>query len=80
MKTNVLKTCCHLFYLLLFIYSSLLYAQPNSLATSVKNSKLIVLGTVINIQSQWDKDKRNIWTYITIDVKQYLKGSGEKKN
>ena len=41
----------------------------------VNRSDLIVIGTVINKESRWHKDKaRSIRTYVTISPKEYIKG------
>ncbi|MCL5268043.1 MAG: hypothetical protein M1469_08065 [Bacteroidetes bacterium] len=50
------------------------YAQERTLDDLVRDSQVIVIGNVKNVQSKWDNQKRNIWTYVTISSQSYLKG------
>jgi|GEM_PF-2205139 len=40
----------------------------------VKKSDLIVIGTVTNMTSKWDENKKNIYTYVTVKCIDCLKG------
>lgn len=62
---------------IVLFFSSLLYPQSNGLNKLISDSKVIVVGSVKNIQCKWDKEKKNIWTFVTIDTEQFIKGKKE---
>ena len=45
-----------------------------------KKSDLIVVGKVSKMQSAWNKQKTRIYTNITVDVEEYVKGNGNTKS
>jgi hypothetical protein len=53
----------------------LMAQTPISLNERIAQSELIVVGQVQNIESRWDENKAQIWTYVTISVEEFLKGS-----
>lgn len=69
-----LATAC-IMYLLFF--SSFSYTQERAMEKLIKDSEVIIIGKVLKIESEMGADK-NIWTYVTIECNQYLKGN--KKN
>lgn len=68
--TKQLATACILYFSIFF---SLSYAQERNIEELVRNSELIIIGKVLKIESKMETDK-NIWTYVTIECKQNLKG------
>jgi len=60
--------------LLFLIPFSLAYSQEITLEKLIKDSAVIVIGKVKKIESKIEGEK-NIWTYVTIECKQYLKGN-----
>lgn len=71
-------------YSLSIIFSFLLfpnfYAQNNFNLQKISNeADIIITGIVTKVNSQWDMDKKNIWTYITIAPDEYLKGKEKTK-
>jgi hypothetical protein len=46
-----------------------------TLGERIAKAELIVVGQVQNIESKWDEKKASIWTYVTISVEEYVKGS-----
>lgn len=57
------------------IAPELMAQTPISLGERIAKSELIVLDQVQNIESKWDEKKAQIWTYVTISVEEYVKGS-----
>lgn len=69
-----LATVCILYFSIFFSFS---YAQEQAIEKLIKDSEVIIIGKVLKIESEMEIDK-NIWTYVTIECNQYLKGN--KKN
>ena len=46
-----------------------------SLAALVHYSEIVITGRVIHVESAWDLDVQGIYTYVTVDVDEVLKGS-----
>lgn len=72
-KVSVFKIL-EAFILLFLTPFSLVYSQQVTLEKLVKNSDVIVIGKVIKIECKIEKGK-NIWTYVTLECKQYIKGN-----
>jgi hypothetical protein len=57
-------------------------AHPQTIQTEIKNlskgADLIVTGNVIDQKSQWNSDNSRIYTQVTIQVDEYLKGSNNQ--
>lgn len=67
--------------ILLFSYFSNAYAQKDlTIEKLVHDSGIIITGNVTKIESEWDNSKKNIWTYVTIDCDQYLKGNNNQND
>ncbi|MCS6886146.1 MAG: putative Ig domain-containing protein [Acidobacteriota bacterium] len=64
---------------MLFIVLHPATAQPSKLEALAKNSRVIVTGRVVDIESRWDSKRKSIFTYITIDVTEVLKGRVDSK-
>ena len=43
-------------------------------------SDLVVVGKVANINSQWNKDKSRIYTNVTVDVEEFVKGNATNRS
>jgi hypothetical protein len=41
-----------------------------------EKAKQIVIGHVVNMQSEWTQDRAKIFTYVTVQVEEYVKGTG----
>jgi|WetSurMetagenome_2_1015567.scaffolds.fasta_scaffold107930_2 hypothetical protein len=80
MKKDSFNTCIFLMFsmTILFLFSTL-QAQERIFERIIKDSQFIILGNVKSINSNWDDGKRNIWTYITFEPKQFLKGNINSK-
>jgi len=74
---NTISRTLFLITVLLFITQNLLLAQ--SIQSDIKNlsqgADMIVTGKVVDQKSQWNSDNSRIYTNVTIQVDEYLKGS-----
>ena len=74
---NTISRTLFLITVLLFITQNLLLAQ--SIQSDIKNlsqgADMIITGQVVAQQSQWNSDNSRIYTQVTIQVDEYLKGS-----
>lgn len=74
---NTISRTLFLITFLLFGTQNLLLAQ--SLQSNIKNlsqgADMIVTGKVVDQKSQWNSDNSRIYTQVTIQVDEYLKGS-----
>jgi hypothetical protein len=64
-----------------FLPASIIQSQQISadLKTLTKNSEVVLIGKVSKQESKWNKNKSAIYTDVTIEVDEYLKGQrGEK--
>ncbi|OGD20202.1 MAG: hypothetical protein A2W03_13360 [Candidatus Aminicenantes bacterium RBG_16_63_16] len=73
------------FWLLIFALAAISagmfgIVQKLSVEQMTQMADSIVLGDVVNLVSQWEDTGagRNIYTYVTIDANQYIKGSGNR--
>ncbi len=66
--------------LLIFLFHTEIYSQ--SLKSEIKNlsegADMIVTGKVIDQKSQWNTEKSRIYTNVTIQVDEFLKGSNNQ--
>ncbi|MBN2000763.1 hypothetical protein JW935_24655 [candidate division KSB1 bacterium] len=62
---------------ILFISLHLVQSQEITLEYLIETSNLIIVGRVKNIFSAWENS--NIWTYVTVEINQTLKGNSETK-
>lgn len=62
---------CLLYFSTIFSFS---YAQERAIEKLIKDSETIIIGKVSKIESEMEADK-NIWTYVTIECNQFLKGN-----
>jgi len=66
------------FALILVFSFSLGYAkQPLSIKELTDKAESIVIGKVVNQKSEWNSSKTQIYTTVTFDVQEYLKGSSD---
>ncbi len=74
---NTISRTLFLITVLLFGTQNLLLAQ--SIQSDIKNlsqgADMIITGKVVDQQSQWNSDNSRIYTNVTIQVDEYLKGS-----
>lgn len=79
MNTKILKSALQAFSFL----AILAFLTQTGMGTTAKlasdrqlilTSRLVVTGNVRSIQAQWDKKRENIYTYITVQVSEVLKG------
>jgi hypothetical protein len=65
------------------LFMAVMFLTQTSLATTanpisderlILTSRLIVTGDVQAVQAQWDKNRQNIYTYVTVKVSEVLKG------
>jgi len=80
MKNNIVF---FIIIILIFILPiSLLYSQQNP--TNLKNlthkSEIILTGKVHEKESNWNKNKTMIYTDVTIEVDEYIKGQNSEKS
>ena len=61
--------------MLFFIPISLSHAQEKALDRLIEDSNLIIVGNVKEIKCEWENG--NIWTYVTIECSQTLKGNNK---
>ena len=63
-------------FTMLFLFpSSISYSQEKALAKLIEDSNVIITGSVKNIKYEWEKG--NIWTYVSIERSQILKGDNK---
>ncbi|MFO7524970.1 MAG: hypothetical protein R6W68_05915 [Ignavibacteriaceae bacterium] len=66
-----------LFGINLPVFSQIIHSDVKSLST---NADIILTGKVSEQKSEWNSDNTRIYTKVTIDVEEYLKGSnGQNK-
>ena len=77
---------CSIAAAFLVAISAFLIAAPASLAIMTQATMAdltagatgIVQGKVLSVISEWDPEGKTIFTYVTVDVSQWIKGSGPK--
>ncbi|MBI2412720.1 MAG: hypothetical protein HYV24_05875 [Deltaproteobacteria bacterium] len=52
---------------------------PRSISELTRSADTIVTGTVVNMESEWDVERKTIFTYVTIETGQVLKNAPPKK-
>jgi hypothetical protein len=66
--------------LMTFFLNSVVYSQ--SLKSEIRNlsegADMIITGKVVNQKSQWNSEKSRIYTNVTIQVDEFLKGSNNQ--
>ncbi len=67
-------------FVILFLLTGLCFSAFSQNSTSeigklTEGADIIVVGKVINKNSEWNEDKTRIFTNVTIQVDEYLKGS-----
>ncbi len=64
--------------LTLYAFSSSAYAQSHAQTVKdlTQSSEVILIGKIAKLESKWNEDKSRIYTDVTIDVGEFLKGSG----
>lgn len=74
---NTISRTLLLITILLFVTQNLLLAQ--SIKSDIKNlsagADMIITGKVVDQKSNWSSDNSRIYTQVTIQVDEYLKGS-----
>ena len=72
--------CFNVVLMLSFIYFTNLQAQSiePDLKTLSTGADLIVTGKVVDQKSQWNSEKSKIYTQVTIQVTEFLKGSNNQ--
>lgn len=81
MKRHVLKKYLAILFIIQFtILYSFSYAQEKKTADQINASDLIVIGNVKEVKCEWDDNRENIWTYITVECNQTLKGNNKSNN
>lgn len=74
---NTISRTLFLITILLFVTQNLLLAQ--SIKSDIKNlsagADMIITGKVVDQKSNWSSDNSRIYTQVTIQVDEYLKGS-----
>lgn len=79
MKRTLLKKTFLIFFVGCFIIPiPFLYAQEIRLLEQINASDLIVTGKVKNIRCEWDSKRENIWTIVTIECDEFIKGKNNK--
>ncbi len=79
-----MKKCFYCFVIYITVYFlpvSIINSQQitTSLKSLTKNSEVVLIGKVSKQESKWNENKSRIYTDVTIDVDEYLKGqTGEK--
>ncbi len=58
---------------------SAIFGKSLSLRELSDKSSLIIVGTIIKLESSWNSERTKIFTFIEIEVEEYIKGSGDKK-
>jgi len=53
--------------------------ERNSLENLTKRADIIIIGTVKEINSRWNKDKTSIWIFVKINLEENIKGNNAKK-
>jgi hypothetical protein len=76
-RRNVLCFFLTAWSLLMFVPATV-KSQSRALGTDelTTKSEVVALGRVKEMKSQWEGNKERIVTYVTLDVDEYLKGSG----
>jgi len=69
-----------LFFILIISKSAFGIVEKLSIEEKIKRADAIMMGTVEYMQSQWEEANggKRIFTYVYIDVEQYIKGIGER--
>lgn len=49
--------------------------EKNSLENLTMRADIIIIGTVTEIKSQWNKDKTRIWSFVKINFEENIKGN-----
>ena len=62
----------------ILIIPTTVYSQAKALGTDelTRKSEIVAHGRVKEMKSQWEGNKERIVTYVTVNVDEYLKGSG----
>ena len=65
-----------------FLPVSIIQSQQiaTNLKTLTKNSEVVLIGKVSKQESKWNENKSAIYTDVTIEVNEYLKGKTEEKS
>ena len=65
-----------------FLHVSIIQSQQiaTNLKTLTKNSEVVLIGKVSEQESKWNENKSRIYTDVTIEVNEYLKGKTEEKS
>ena len=65
-----------------FLPVSIIQSQQiaTNLKTLTKNSEVVLIGKVSEQESKWNENKSRIYTDVTIEVNEYLKGKTEEKS
>jgi hypothetical protein len=80
-KRNFLISCLLAIGLIAILCTSTALASVEELSLEelVRKASTILHGVVTDIRSQWNNDQTMIYTYVTVSVKDYLKGGSETK-
>ncbi len=62
-----------------FISQNIFSQERNSLENLTKRADIIIIGIVKKIESQWNKDKTRIWSFVKIDLEEIIKGNYVQK-
>jgi len=49
--------------------------KPKSLEERIDEAHMIIVGEVLEVRSEWNADRSIIFTYVTVSVEEYIKGS-----
>ena len=58
--------------------NSTIFGKPLSFQELTDKSALVIVGTIIKMDSSWNAERTKIFTFIRIDVEDYVKGQGER--
>ena len=62
-----------------FLSQNIFGQESNSLENLMDRAEIIIIGTVAEINSQWNKDKTSILTFVKINIEENIKGNNAKK-
>lgn len=71
-----------LIFIITFIHASEIesatFSKSFSLQELFDKSSLIIVGTITKMQSLWNAERTRIFTFVEIEVEEYVKGTGDK--